>query len=384
MRILSVSPYWAPEGGGLERYAREIAVRLAQRGHDVRAIAFARVAPPGAFEDTGVPVDLVEADFRISNTPLARGFRRRIEDAIDAFEPDVVVAHGPVPFPLEMAALACRGRDVAFVPVVHAGALEGGNLALNALARLDRATLFAHACRRANRIVAVSAFVRDGILAKHARKTHVVAPGVDLDRFRIGPPADASTVAFVGPLDAAYAWKGFDFLWDAVRIAGVRLLVVGDGDRRARWERRAKLDSVDVEFLGRVDEPALVRAYHAAGAVVLPSISDAESFGMVLAEGNACGRPAVGTRVGGIPGFVRDGDNGLLVPPGDAAALGQALAQLADDPILARRLGARGRRLVEAEHGWAGITARFEAALLDATGFAVTTTSEAAPQEAVP
>lgn len=366
MRVLSVSPYWPPAGGGLERYARETATRLAARGHEVRALAFAKDGAPAALDDAGVEVDLLRPSLRLSNTPLSTELRARIAHEIGRWRPDLVLAHGPVPFPLEMAALACRRADVAFVPVVHAGALEGRGMLLGAAAALDRATFFELACRRADRIVAVSEFVRDGLLRRHAAKTRVVPPGVDLARFRPGPPADASRVLFVGPVDSAYEWKGFRVLWHAARLAQVELLVAGDGDRRAWYEARAAADGVRARFVGRVSDVRLVSLYHEAGAVALPSLSDAESFGMVLAEGNACARPAVGSRAGGIPCFVRDGETGFLAATGDAGSLAQALRRLADDAILARRMGENGRRLVAQRHDWERLVDELEGVLHEA------------------
>ncbi|MCA1813254.1 MAG: glycosyltransferase, partial [Halobacteriales archaeon] len=121
-----------------------------------------------------------------------------------------------------------------------------------------------------------------------------------------------------------------------------------------------------VVFRGRLSVADLVRAYQEATVVTLPSVTDAESFGMVLAEANACGRPVVGARIGGIPSFVRDGENGLLVPPSDPHALASALLQLLTDPELAEGMGQAGRTRVVEEHDWQDLTTRIEDLLLGA------------------
>ena len=95
-----------------------------------------------------------------------------------------------------------------------------------------------------------------------------------------------------------------------------------------------------------------MRAYQEASVVVLPSLTEAESFGMTLVEAMACGRPVVGSRVGGIPGVVRDGVDGLLVPPGDAPALAEALRRLLTDEELGATMGAEGRRAAESTWDW--------------------------------
>jgi glycosyltransferase involved in cell wall biosynthesis len=73
---------------------------------------------------------------------------------------------------------------------------------------------------------------------------------------------------------------------------------------------------------------------------------------MVLLEAAACGRPAVASRVGGIPSAVLDGETGLLVPPGDAEALAEAVTVILNDDDLARSLGTRAAERARAEFSW--------------------------------
>lgn len=322
----------------------------------------------GDEERDGVEVRRAAPRWRLSNTPLDPGFRRRVAGEIAAWKPDLVVGHTPVPFPAEMASLAAERAGVPFVVTYHAGRLEGGTPLLDAAAALDRATFEARMLRGAARIVAVSPFVRDRTLAAHRAKVEVVPPGVDADHFAPDGPPRGADVLFVGPLDGAYRWKGLDVLWRAfprvaARVPGARLVLVGEGDRRGELERRAAAEGLGgaVVFRGRLAPDDLARAYQRCAVAVLPSTSDAESFGMVLAEANACGRPVVGTRVGGIPSFVQDGENGLLVPPGDAAALADALARVLLDPGLAARMGDAGRVRVLREHDWKALAERTEA-----------------------
>jgi len=93
-----------------------------------------------------------------------------------------------------------------------------------------------------------------------------------------------------------------------------------------------------------------------AGCLLLPSRSD--SFGIVLLEAWAHGRPVVAARAGGIPGVVDDGVNGLLVPFGDVAALETATERLLSDGNYAGQLGENGRRKVGQEYNWDAVTER--------------------------
>jgi rhamnosyl/mannosyltransferase len=91
---------------------------------------------------------------------------------------------------------------------------------------------------------------------------------------------------------------------------------------------------------------------------VLPTYTDAEGFGMVLAEANACGRPVIGTNVGGIPSVIEDHHNGLLVEPGDERGLEQAIAAILRDSALAETLGQNGFERVKNHFTWAQAVTR--------------------------
>ncbi len=104
------------------------------------------------------------------------------------------------------------------------------------------------------------------------------------------------------------------------------------------------------------DDPSLIEAYHAADVFCLPSMH--EPFGIVILEAWAAGLPVVASRVGGIPSFVSEGDDTLLVPPGDVHALGQSLQTVLQNFGLAARLGDNGRQRARREFDWSVIADR--------------------------
>ncbi|MBI2077537.1 MAG: glycosyltransferase family 4 protein [Euryarchaeota archaeon] len=367
MRILAITPYYDPEGGGLERYAHAILSRLASKGHDVRVLTFTRDSQPDGNVD-GVLVERVVPRVRLGNTPLAGSFSGRVSRAIGEGNPDAVVAHTPVPFPAEMAYLAARKAGVPFIVTYHAGRLRGSHWALDGIAAIDRATLERRMLAGAHRLIAVSPYVRDHALADHAERVEIVPPGVDAQRFRPGGRPRGRSILFVAPLSRSYRWKGVDILWSAFervhrRMPEARLTLVGDGDRRAEFAAKASGLAGAVTFAGRLSDDELVREYQDAAVTVLPSTTDAESFGMTLAEANACGRPVVASRIGGIPDFVREGVNGLLARPGDPVDLARRILEVLSDDDLARRLSVRGRELVVRDHDWARLASATEAVL---------------------
>ncbi len=153
-------------------------------------------------------------------------------------------------------------------------------------------------------------------------------------------------------------YKGLPVLIEACRIAGVHCDVVGDGPMRAELEA-LNHDNV-VTFLGPRDESDVARLMDECSLFVLPSIvapdSQMEGIPVALMEALAHGRPAVSTRISGIPELVVDGVNGLLVEPGDAHALARAMRELLDDRERGREMGVRGREVVEREFELGGCT----------------------------
>ena len=160
-------------------------------------------------------------------------------------------------------------------------------------------------------------------------------------RAELGLPIGGFIVCFAGRLAPE---KGVDLLLRAlVRLpVSVQCVVVGDGPRRTEYEQLAaelKL-SGRVVFTGYSSDPRSIMA--AADAVVLPSVT--EALANVVLEGMAEGKPIVTTNVDGQPEAVLNGETGLLVPPGDSAALATAIGTLAARPADAQAMGARGKR----------------------------------------
>jgi glycosyltransferase involved in cell wall biosynthesis len=176
-------------------------------------------------------------------------------------------------------------------------------------------------------------------------------------------------VLFLGRIEAA---KGVAELLDAVaplapRFPALRLVLAGSGDLAA-WRRAAHERGVGdrVELTGWLDAGA--REAHLARAAVFCLPSHAEGLPMALLEAMAWGRAVVASRVGGIPEAVREGENGLLVPPHDAPALAAALARVLDDAGLRARLGERARMTVAQHYSTEAVCGRLAAIYNDLAG----------------
>ena len=288
---------------------------------------------------------------KLSNTPISRAIYREARRVLGERRPDLVHVHTPVPGTAELVAHAARKEGVPYVVTYHAGALGGPPGLLSLAAGLHAWTFERSMLREAAGHIAVSPFVAENALRRHS--SEVVPPGVDTARFRpLGAPV-AGRVLFVGPVSRAYAWKGLSVLAAAMeQLPDSHLRIVGDGDLAERYRAQG------AHVTGRVTDEQLIEEYNAASVVVLPSVTTAESFGMVLAEANACGRPVIGSDIGGIPSFVRDGENGFLVEPGNVQGLAEAIEPILQDADLAARMGSAGREIVGRDHRWPDLAAR--------------------------
>ncbi len=178
------------------------------------------------------------------------------------------------------------------------------------------------------------------------------------------------TVLSVGRLVAR---KGFDISIKALaelkgRGQKVRLVVVGDGPERKQLEKLAAELGVadDVVFAGAAPAADLAALYAACDVMVMAPKSlgaDVEGFGIVYLEANLFRKPVIGSRAGGVPEAVLHEETGLLVQPGDALELADAVQRLVKDPALRDRLGHNGRRRVLNEFNWPKQAAAFSAAL---------------------
>jgi len=146
----------------------------------------------------------------------------------------------------------------------------------------------------------------------------------------------------------------------------IRLRLCGTGPYEGELRRQVREAGLDeqVEFAGLIAYDEIPRQLRQSDVFVLPSLQ--EGLPLSLLEAMASGLPVVATAVGGIPGVVKDGVNGLLVPAAAPAALRDALVRLLANPALRQRLGTAARR-DSLDWSWAAVWERYEALLSPAT-----------------
>jgi len=364
--------------GGQSGVTPAIAGALLDRGHDVRL-----VPATGALEprdpvtrrprpSLGVALHLAAALGRFGrrgvrhrwNTGFA--FDHHSRDAGEALRalrptPDLILQNGalfspglPPPFPY--ALLLDHTRALAQASPAWPGAglerpSEYGPGWFVREAALYRGAA-AIACFSEN---VAGSLVRDYGVARD--RVTVVGAGANVFPDAAPRRDDGRTIVFVGK---DFARKGGFVLLDAFArvqrtFPKARLVVAG-----ALAPDPGRIPP-GVFFLGRVGLDELPALLSQSTIFALPTLR--EPFGIAFLDAMACGLPCVGTRIEAIPEIVREGETGLLVPPGDPIPLALALERLLGDPVLARAMGARGRARVFAGALWSHVAARLERAL---------------------
>jgi len=353
--IIITAPYFPPQGGGLERYAQEVATRLS-RDFSWRVVI---VTSDTSIKDDkkeimeDMTIYRLKPDIRISNTPISLTWVWKIQAIIDEEKPDVINIHTPVPGLGYMASLA--GRKIPQVVTYHTGSMKKGNF-LDPIIYIYERFLLRPMLQRAKTIICSSDFVREGFLADYDAKSVTITPGVDCTLFHPGSEEDAGapSLIFIAKMDRGTEYKGLATLLEAMKILGdkgrnIRLDVIGDGEMRSGYERYARTIGLGdkVIFHGSLQGQVLAEEYKKAGIFVLPTSNDSQP--LVLLEAMASGLAIISTRIGGIPKMVADGKEALLISPKQPQLLAESIVRLLDDEDLRQRLGKNAReRAVEA------------------------------------
>ncbi len=364
MRIGIVSQSYYPRYGGVTEHVHNSAVELRRRGHEVTIVTSrfrdARQSDRAAgIERVGYNV-LVPFNRAFVDLTVGFGLRRQMRRLLRSYDFDVLHVHNPHAPTLPLIAIQeSRGVTVGtFHSTSGRSVLQDAfhGYLTRTVARLDAR-------------IAVSKTAEASSRLYYPGDYHVIPNGVDVNRFHPdGQPFERwrdpnrVNLLFVGRLDPR---KGLQYLLAAMpevvgRTRGrARLLIVGDSYLRPRFEARipAALRQ-HVHFLGHVPGADLPRWYATADIFVSPA-SGNESFGIVLLEAMAAGRPVVATDIPGYRSVIDPGENAEAFPPGDTASLARVLVALIEDPARRALLAQRGRARA-LEFAWPRVTDQIE------------------------
>ncbi len=353
MKIALVSPYDYPYPGGVVKHIFYLDREFRRLGHDVRIIA-------ACSEDVGdVPEQVIKVSGSIAHVPFAGSVGRitlsprvyrRVKKILKQEQFDVIHIHEPLTPALSLSVL----RHVPLSPqsvvvgTFHAYR-ENNHPGYEYIKRF-----FERFFERLDGRIAVSEVVRDFMFSYFPGDYRIIPNGIDVERF--SNPAlrpmerfddGKLNILFVGRLDKR---KGFKYLLQAFAqvkkaVPETRLMVVGayDKEDKAEFVRYARKHRLrDVRFIGPVSEEDLPRYYRTCDVFCAPS-TGFESFGIILLEAMAAGKPIVASDIDGYRAVLQDGAEGLLIPSEDVRRLADALICLLKDPALRERMGRQGQ-----------------------------------------
>jgi D-inositol-3-phosphate glycosyltransferase len=363
MRIALYNLTTTTKIGGVESFVWDLGNQLVGRGHDVTIIGGhgARREPFGGRVETYpfVPRERIQALPLLRRAYAEAKLLERLSMAVTAL-PALLrgrydIIHLQKPYDLGPALIARRLSGAKVILGCHGEDFYRGDRAL---------------ARRVDAAVACSQFNAATVGARYPITPRVVFNGIDTQFFRrrpadttlrarLGLAPDTRLILYVGRLQR---WKGVDLIIRALaQLPQAALLIAGSGDDRARLETLTGELGLNgrVRFLGSVPRDDLPVLYSTADLLAAASTAS-ETFGIGPVEAQACGLPVVASRFGGFPEAIADGVSGLLVTPGDVAALAAAIGRVLSDDQLRARLAAAGPGWA-AQFGWPAVTDRIEA-----------------------
>jgi len=356
MKIALVSPYDFAFPGGVINHISSLEHYLTRMGHEVKVIAPASKAV-NVFGDRFIPIGKprpIPTSGSIARITVSMRLASTIKRVFEEEKFDIVHLHEP--FMPMLCSAVLRFSNALNIGTFHAcdgspGYNFGWPISLIMLKR-RRPKLHGK--------IAVSKPAM-WFASKYVPGEYAIVPnGIDIEHFSpdVSPIEEfcdgKQNILFLGRLEKR---KGLDYLLKAYKqvkreIPDSRLIVVGPGTRlRKKYERWIKRhDLKDVVLVGYASYVDLPRYYKTADVFCSPATSQ-ESFGIVLLEAMAVGKPIVATNISGYASVVSDGEDGILVPPKDSKSLARALVSVLRDKELQQRMGEKGK-LKAAEYSW--------------------------------
>ena len=318
MRIAHITATFPPYLAGTGYVAYYQSRALARLGHDVYVFTANTGDDQENIDPVGVHIKRLPAVVRMGNAPILPGLLH-----LSGF--DIVHLHYPFISGAEFTWIACRRGKIPYLVNYHNDLIGVGlrEKIFQAYTRLFGGLVLG----QAELILAVTLDHAQNcqaypIFQKYDRQIVELNNGVDVDHFtpdwdgqpireRLNIPASEKVVLFVGALDLAHHFKGLSVLLEAFEHNAredTRLLIVGDGDMQAYYQASSAALGIDgkTSFVGSIPHSDLPAYFAASDIVVLPS-SPPESFGMVIIEGMACGKPVIGSRIPGLRSLIDEG-----------------------------------------------------------------------------
>lgn len=361
MKIAMVSPYDFTWPGGVTAHVSHLTRELTRLGHQVQVLAPHSPSRECSDVEKFVPLGRsvpLPGGGSIARISLSWWLYPKIQRLLEREAFDIIHLHEPM-MPILPLCVLQVSKSVN-VGTFHA---YGSHQQLYQVSH----PIIKRWYQRLHGAIAVSPAARRYISRTFPGEYRIIPNGIDVDHFsRNSIPwpqyqDDKTNILFVGRLEKR---KGLKYLLDAYSrlkwdLPNIRLLVVGPGNLDKDSHRILSARNLqDVVFLGGVPYSELPRYYATADIFCAPT-TGGESFGIVLLEAMAAGKPIVASNIEGYNGIVSHGRQGLLFPRKDTVALADTLGFLVRNPELRRRLGATGQQMVD-EYQWRTVAHQVE------------------------
>jgi len=348
MKIALVSPYDFAYPGGVVNHISALEQYFTKMGHEVKIIAPASKAVSN-LGDRLIPIGKprpIPVSGSIARITISLRLASRIKEVLAKEKFDIIHLHEPF-MPMLCSAVLRFSDNAVNIGTFHACHGSPGY----GFGRPISTIILKRRRRKLTGKIAVSKPAMDFARKYIPGYYNIIPNGIDVEHFSPDvSPIDEfcdgkMNILFVGRMEKR---KGLNFLLEAYKqvkqeIPNSRLIVVGPGTRlRSIYERKVRRSKLqDVVFVGYASYDDLPRYYKTADIYCSPA-TGRESFGIVLLEAMAVGKPVVASNIDGYANVVSHGVDGLLVPPKDARLLAQTLISLMSDASLRQQMGANG------------------------------------------
>jgi glycosyltransferase involved in cell wall biosynthesis len=360
LRIIQTPARFFPAYGGVERYVLELSKQLVALGNQVTVVC-ADEPHSETCVTQGVKAIRLPYIGKVANTNITPC----LFGTLMSQNFDVIHTHIPTPWSADISALVSLLRRKRLVVTYH-NVLTGQGVS-GLIACFYNFTFLHLVLWRANKIVITQPKYLEYSrhLKLHKNKVITIPLGVNLPVTLPAVKRKADQVFFMSVLDKHHEYKGLDVLLDAmVKVKDgrpqARLLVGGGGELTGKYKQLAKELGISdfVEFAGYLSDEELAVLYSSSSVFVLPSLNKLEGFGIVALEALSYATPVITTHFAGSADLITRNKAGLIVPPGNAVALANAIIILLEDHDEAWSMGIRGAAAVDREFSWDSIARR--------------------------
>lgn len=357
MRILIITTFYPPAKGGIQTYSYQIAQNLVELGNDITVFALSC---------DGIKKIFLSPSFRTYKNGKKVSFLNVLtrHDAIlvTSWFPSAII--GVFLSRLYSAELfiSAHGNELLYPkrnPVLH--------------------KLMLFCFKNAKKIFAVSSYTKQLLINEgiEENKIAVIPNGTDPQRFNLNidfkelvKKHDLQNKKIILSISRLVKRKNFGAVIEVMpeilkEVPDAVYIIGGTGPMEEEWKKLAEEKEVEdkVIFVGYIPDEDLPKYYAMCDVFVMPSIEmkeegEVEGFGIAFLEANACGKPVIGGKSGGVEDAIVDGETGFLVDPINKKEIKEKIIKILKNPSLAKSLGMKGRKRIEEELSWRKVTER--------------------------